>query len=453
MPESKPGDSPAAALARRIPALIAAFRAEMRGAGSRGSELRGDGTARAATAAPGAALADSEIASVGAALLRLQRGLTGERVLAGGSDGTAPRYMDEPALLGAYILYYWPVSYMQVALALAELGIAPRRILDLGSGPGPAAAAAYDAAKGRGGAERLVLADRSRAALGLARRALGSEGGASFGYRELDLEAEGAALGEERFDLVLIGHCLNELWPERADRAARRLALVESAAALLEPGGALLAVEPALLATSREALALRDALAANGYPILGPCPGSYPCPALAAGTGRTCHAEAAWDPPEPVASLARAAGLDRRSVKSTWFAIGSPGGAAGSPGGAACSPSGAAAPQSAAAPPPAAAADGISVSRNAFVGRVVSDPMLNKAGRVRYLLCAESSLAAISAARDSAEARGSGFLDLRRGDMVRVEDAEPRPGGGLGIAARTRLERLSRSGSPGGEGA
>ena len=409
--------SPALALERRIPSLVAAWRA--------GSGL--------------SPLSKAEIASTGAALLALQRGLTGERGLAGA------RYMDEGGFLGAYLLYYWPVSYLETALSLAELGLSPRRVLDLGSGPGPAAAAALDASGGRAD---LVLADGSRAALDVAQRVLeagpragdASEAGSSA-YRELDLEdgaeALGKALGVEApFDLVILGHCVNELWREAPDRAERRLALLEAAADLLAPGGALLVLEPALLATSREALALRDALASRGHTVLGPCPraaaGPYPCPALAAGPDRTCHSEAPWEPPEPVASLARAAGLDRRSVKWTWFAASALKGAGEADSCGICSPQNA-----------------VDAKAVTLTGRVVSDPMLNKAGRVRYVLCAGGRLATLSAPRDSGIARGSGFLALARGDLVGVEGAEERAGG-LGLREDSTLRILARAPAIGG---
>jgi hypothetical protein len=62
----------------------------------------------------GGALTKGEVSRAGEALLRLQRGLTGERSLAGAG------YMQDSTLLGAYLLYYWPVSYLQVSLALSS---------------------------------------------------------------------------------------------------------------------------------------------------------------------------------------------------------------------------------------------------------------------------------------------------------------------------------------------
>jgi SAM-dependent methyltransferase len=403
-----------AALSRHLPFLLSAWRDTFGSAGG--------------TAGTADRLRPPEIDSAGRALLRLQRGLTGERELAGAG------YMGSPDLLGAYLLYYWPVSYLQVSLALAALGErgdvrgarhgVPRRILDLGSGPGPSAAAFLDA-----GWTDLVLADTSERALGLARRVLGAtHPKANVTTAALDLErivdeaGRGIEAAKGPFDAVVACHSLNELWKGRPAAVGRRLELVKKCAGLLAPGGFVLLVEPSLLATSRELLALRDALAADGFAILGPCLGQGPCPALAAGPGHTCHTEASWRVPEPVASLAAQAGLDRASVKMTWFAAGRPEDGRGGPART------------------AAFADSAAPGRSAIV---VSEPMLNKAGRVRYLLCGEEGRYAFSARKDDPAARAQGFFDLKRGDEVRIVGAERRGSPGeaesLGFAAGTEL--------------
>jgi hypothetical protein len=69
--------------------------------------------------------------------------------------------------------------------------------------------------------------------------------------------------------------------------------------------------------------------------------------------------------------------------------------------------------------------------------------MLNKAGRLRYILCGDGSLATVSARADDEEARASGFMDLRRGDFLRPEKFEERPGGGQGFGPGSSLELLS----------
>jgi SAM-dependent methyltransferase len=332
--------------------------------------------------------------------------------------------MDDRNLLGAYLLYYWPVSYMQVSLALAEHPIAPRRVLDLGSGPGPASAAVIDACEASAGGlplERLVLVDKSAKALTLAKTIIAESPGRSARIEtvELDLES-GAKLPEGPFDLIVMGHCLNELWRSAPDVLERRAGLAERAAESLAPDGRMLLVEPALLATCRDLIALRDRLASRAWHILGPCPGSYPCPALAAGPERSCHAESPWKAPEPLASLARAAGLDRESVKFAFFSL---------------TPK-----EKLEARTPSDASRPLANDR-----RVVSEPMLNKAGRLRYVLCGAGRLETLSARADDADTRAREFIGLRRGDILRAEGLEVRQGGGFGLLPESRLEVVARA--------
>lgn len=376
------------------------------------------------------ALSPRELEAASLALLALQRGLTGERDLAGGG------YMEDRDLLGAYLLYYWPVSYMQASLCLAERPFAPARVLDLGSGPGPASAAILDTATALPGArpsvEELVLVDGSKKALDLAVAILGQgpRAPARLTARRLDLES-GAALPEGSFDLIVFGHCLNELWARDAEALARRVGLVERAAERLAPGGRILLLEPALLATCRGLIGLRDALAAREWEVLGPCPGPYPCPALAAGPARSCHAESPWEPPAGVAALARAAGLDRSSVKFAYFFLAPPRGTAGAPGQARV-------PRPETVPRPEAVA-------RTDDRRVVSEPMLNKAGRLRYVLCGDRGLETLSARADDETARALGFMDLRRGDLLRPLGLERRQGGGFGIVPGSELGLVARA--------
>lgn len=380
-------------LEARIPALIAEWR-----------KSRGLATRRAASAG----LDGRETAAAGAALLALQRGLTGGRSLAGSG------YMEDRELLGAYLLYYWPVSYMQLSLALAEHPLSPKRVLDLGSGPGPASAAIVDALPIGQRLEELVLLDGSRRALELGASIIERGPAAPKLIRRVELDLEsGAELpraepGKAGFDLIVFGHCLNELWAGKSDALERRRDLVQRAAGLLGPHGKILLMEPALLETARSLIALRDALAARSWRVLAPCPASYPCPALAAGPERSCHAQSPWQAPDPVASLARSAGLDRQAVKFAYFLLSPPQGAAPEP-------------------------------VDPGLRRVVSDPMLNKAGRLRYILCGDGRLDTLSARADDPEARARGFMGLRRGDRLRASALEPRQGGGFGLLPESKL--------------
>jgi SAM-dependent methyltransferase len=344
----------------------------------------------------GRPLSAKEVERASKALLSLQRGLTGARRLAGAG------YMEDPDLLGAYLLYYWPVSYMQVSLAASSLGSPDGRslrVLDLGSGPGPASAALLDRFSGR--EVELFLADGSAKALDLARSILDSGAARPSRLETFAVNLErliASNIPPGPYDIIVMSHVLNELWRGAPDRLERRQGLVEAQAARLAPGGSLLLLEPALLETSRELLALRDRLVAAGFRILSPCLRGGACPALAAGPSHSCHAEVPWEPPEPVASLARAAGLDRVSVKMSYLLLAP----AASEGGVATKAS-ESSPES---------------SSGILRARVVSEPLLNKAGRVRFLLCNEAGRFALSAKRDDPTARAQGFFSLRRCDLV-----------------------------------
>ena len=212
-------------------------------------------------------LTPPELREVGVAVKRLSHGLTRERELAGA------RYMDDPKLLGAYLLFYWPVSYAQGRQVLGELLNRPRQALDLGSGPGPLAFAALDA-----GASEVTAADRSRPALDLATK-LAAEAEEALSVRQWDPQAK-KGLPEGQYDLITFGHVLNELFGRDDAALLRRADLIEEALGKLKPRGTVLIVEPALRETSRNLLKVRDLLVDRGYAVRAPCMFRGHCPAL-----------------------------------------------------------------------------------------------------------------------------------------------------------------------------
>jgi len=358
------------------------------------------------------ALSDKELDHFGSVLKSLQRGLTGERRLAGAS------YFSREDYLGAYLLYYWPVSYSQVSLALEEIrmrGALPRidRMLDLGAGPGPASFAAADF-----GASSARLMDSNAGALESALRlkAAHPETRADFSAVHRDFEKD-ANIDGGPYDLIVACHSANELWKEKEDAIERRFSLFSHACAALAEGGVLLVVEPSATITGRPALALRDRILAGDeageFDCVAPCPGSYPCPVAGAGEGRSCHSTWPWAPPPSIASLAKLAGLDRDSAKATWFAI-------------------------------KKARRGVMLPLSApghIEGRIISEPMLNKAGRLRYIVCTAKGLVTLSAKARDPIAGAMGFFALGRGDGIEVEAAETRSdGASFGIVAGTKLK-------------
>ncbi len=402
---------PTQQLAVWIPRLLAVYRRGARGPGRpdpRGRQQGGRPVAPLRSAPPAGTAADllrpEELRSVAAAVERLSRGLTREREMAGA------RYMDEERLLGAYLLYYWPVSYLQARAALSELPRRPGRVLDLGSGPGPVAFAALDA-----GASEVTAADRSARALEAA-TALAREAGQGLSVREWNPTRPGSlaqVAAGRTFDLVTMGHVLNELWKGQ-DEDARRAALLEEALALVAPGGSLVVIEPALRETSRALLRVRDRLVERGIAVRAPCLFRGPCPALAR-EGDWCHAERPVEAPPLVAQIARAAGLRREAVKMSYLVL---------------APRGEGWP----APPPG----------RAF--RIVSEPLAGK-GRLRYMGCGPEGRMGLSLQERHVTDANRRFGGLLRGDVVEVTGGEPR-GDGLALDAASEVRVIAPAGRP-----
>jgi SAM-dependent methyltransferase len=348
---------------------------------------------------PSGALTPHELREVSAGVRRLSQGLTRERELAGA------KYMDDPKLLGAYLLFYWPVSYAQARAVLPEVGRRPRSALDLGSGPGPVAFAAMDA-----GASEVIAADRSAKALGLARD-LAAEAGEALGTREWD-GARASKLPDGQFDLITVSHVLNELHAGAPDATARRAALCEQLLAKLKPQGSLLIVEPALRETSRALLEVRDVLVQKGHAVRAPCLWRGPCPALQKGSD-WCHAERSYRTPAVVEALAKAAGLHKEALKMSYLVL-APKGEDWAP-----LPEG-------------------------RLFRIVSEPLEGK-GRARYIGCGPEGRVGLALQEKHRAPGNEAFFSLRRGEVVGVTDTEPK-GDGLSLNERSQVTQVARPG-------
>jgi ribosomal protein RSM22 (predicted rRNA methylase) len=384
--------TPADDLSAWIPRLLATWRAARRG------------PRRGGPRPPPDALLPDELREVGAAVTRLSTGLTRERELAGA------RYLDDERLLGAYLLFYWPISYLQARGVLSELPRRPRTVLDLGSGPGPLAFAALDA-----GAAEVTACDRSKQALSAARE-LARLSGEPLSTREWNpthRKPLAELTGGRAPDVITLGHVVNELW--KGDGAEqKRAALLAEAARTLAPGGSLVVIEPALRDTSRALLRVRDLLVATGLAVRAPCFFRGACPALAKETD-WCHAERAIDPPPLVAQIGRAAGLRKEAVKMSYLVLSPPG-------------------EPWADPPPGQ------------VFRIVSEPLAGK-GRLRYMGCGPDGRKGLALQEKHVGEANRAFKTLRRGDVVALEGAEAR-GDGLALGAASRVTVLAEAGRP-----
>ena len=351
---------------RRVPALLERARVLLK--------LKGG---------PRDSLAPGELQPAARAVAALHEGLIGERPLA--QAGT----YDNPAHLGAYLLWWWPQSYLKTraALELRALGLRRPRILDLGAGPAPAALAALDAF----GGDALAV-DASKAALHEAR---------SLGVartRECNLPA-GATDLDGQFDLIVGANFLVELQGDNAGFLERLCARV------LAPEGVVVLIEPALRETGRALLELRDKLLAGPtFRALAPCYTQKPCPALV-NARDWCTAERRWLPPPYFTQLANATGLradERLSYAPLVLARRAP-------------------------------------AIDPEIWRVVGVPPLEK-GKRRLFVCSDQGrLPAVRLERDVAEANAA-FAELQRGDSARLTNLEQR-GDGLRVGRESAVER------------
>lgn len=341
---------------------------------------------------PGDRLAPGELRRAARAVGELHEGLVGRRELA------QARTYDDPAHLAAYLLWWWPQTYAKVRAALglarsagALAGVPARpRILDVGSGPGPAGMALLDELGGT-----AVALDKSAAALAEARTL--SEG--ALRTHQADLERGLPAL-EGGFDLAVVANALSELpAPVRVPRI-RALPVAD--------GGAVLLIEPALRETGRALLEARDELLRSGaWMAAAPCLTQRPCPALQHPRD-WCTAQDAWDPPPHVAQLANELGL-RADEELSYAPL--------------------VLTRTVARPPPDA-------------WRVVGVPQPEK-GKKRLFVCNDQGrLPVARLSRDAAPAN-SDFDRLGRGDLVLLRGVELK-GDGLRIGQKAEVRRVDR---------
>lgn len=344
-------------------------------------------------------LSSKELSDVSTHLLQLQRGLTGDRLLVGSG------YMENTAQLGAYLLYYWPVTYTQVYWITKNCSYfnTPTKkeikILDLGSGPAPASVSLCDELQKKG-TDRIsvTLVDSSAKALSLAKQIYEKD------FKSVTIETrvqnfeKDLSQFDTNFDIIIMSHALNELWKNQNNIIEKRTDFLAKVSQRLHDDGIIILSEPALLETSRNLIKIRDSLIQKGYRILSPCICTHNCPALSAGDNHTCHADIQWNAIEPVASIAQKAKLDRESVKMTYFVLQKP---------------------SESVP-----IENQSVTQNdksvTIHGKVVSDGMLNKSGRIRFLVCDGKSRLTVSAKKDDSHAKNIGFFNLKRYDSVTI---------------------------------
>lgn len=318
-----------------------------------------------------------EFRSVVAAIQKLQKGLeTGDELR--GQD-----YFADRELLGAYLLYYWILHYQQGLALLSEIPTVPRRVLDLGSGPGAFSFAALSL-----GARDVVAIDRNAEALKLAAEICGRSGHPlavrCHDLLRFPLPVEGS------FDLIVMGYCLEELFPQTDkgwQEAQRRW--LRQVCSLLSPEGKILIVDSSLPQANHRLLTLRDEWVKEGFAVQAPCVWRGECPALQA--RQVCYAQREMEKPYLLKEIQRAAQIHLNSLKMSYLIL--------------CSPK-----------------QEWPLLPNRSLYRVISPPIETQTGR-RYYLCGTEGKKDLGSHLKELFSEARAFDYLKRGELISIEGA------------------------------
>jgi SAM-dependent methyltransferase len=347
-----------------------------------------------------ARLSTEEIRQIVESVRALSGGLTGNRELIG------EKYLSDKEHLGAYLFYYWAISYAECRLIMRTHGISAVSALDLGCGPGPVTFALADEM-----VERITACDKSRLATKIISQLQKKAPSTAILLKNWDA-VKGMDLPDQKYDLITMGHFINELWNGHPDRINLRLDFMQKISRLLNPDGKMLLFEPALTGTSRDLIALRDLLIEREFGIMGPCLSQNPCP-IGKNKEMTCHSEFEWKMPPLVKLISNRAGFKRETLKVSYLVI-------------------------------TKKKESSSVNDDENIFTVVSDRMLSKSGRIRYFICGNRGRFSLSAGADDKNKFSNDFRKLKRGDVVKIDRMETRENG-FGLTENSIFKIIQKS--------
>ncbi len=290
-------------------------------------------------------------------------------------------YFADRDLLGAYLLYQWVIHYQEGMSLLGELPRTPNRVLDLCSGPGAFAFAAL-----RHGAREVVATDRNLSALNMAAEVCGRYG-FPLSIRQWNC-LKGNLPDEQRFDLIIVGHCLQDLF--QGDRTGTQAFIERLMKHYLTEDGFLLIVESSAQEANDAVLSLRDSLVAKGVPVQAPCVWKGECPALKV-KGSPCYAQRELEKPYLIKEIQRAASINLSSLKMTYLILRQP--QAGWP---------------------------LLPAREMY--RVISPPV-DAFGGKRFYLCGTDGKKQLGSRLETYPKEARAFEYLKRGELISFKDA------------------------------
>lgn len=262
-------------------------------------------------AGPSDKLQTREFRSVVSAIEEIQNGLGNSKNFIGKD------YFSDEKILYSYLLYQWVIHYQQGLSLINELPTTPKRVIDICSGPGAFAFAAL-----RHGCQEVYATDRNLDALRLGSEVCGRYG-MPITIRQWQCPKSPFPI-TEKFDLIILGHCLEELFPSnQAGWKERQQEFIDDLIHRLSPKGYLLIVENSFLDANRRVLELRDRLVEKGVPVQAPCIWKGSCPALQT-KDSPCYAQRELDKPALIKEIQRSAKINLSSLKMTYIIFRNP---------------------------------------------------------------------------------------------------------------------------------
>lgn len=353
-------------------------------------------------AGPSDKLQTREFRRVVEAVKTLQSGLEKSNKLVGQD------YFSDKNLLGAYLLYQWVVHYQQGLSILGEIPREPRRVLDICSGPGAFALAAI-----KHGASDVTTTDQNLAALQLGAEVCGRSGHAlsirQWNCRKNPLPLEG------KFDVIILGHCLTELFPaSESNWNVKQMEFLSMLLNRLTPEGYLVVIDNSYLDTNRRILQMRDRLVEKGIPVQAPCVWRGECPALQT-QNSPCYAQREFYKPYLIKEIQRAAEINLGSLKMSYVIFRNP--HAGWP----------------------------TLDDKKYY-RIISPPIESFHGN-RFYLCGVDGKKNLGSRLEVISSEARAFEYLKRGELISIEDAHEQQNS-LDIIEGTKIKIATACGKP-----
>lgn len=219
--------------------------------------------------------------------------------------------------LSAYLLYHWVIHYQEGLSIFGELPHTPKRVLDICSGPGAFAFAAL-----RHGAREVISTDMNLKALNLGAEICGRYG-LPLTIREWNCRKKAIPF-QETFDLIILGHCLEELFPSSEHNSKElQIDFLNSLLKKLTPNGFLVLVESSQKNSNQKILQIRDKLVESGVPVQAPCVWQGSCP-VAHLSDSPCYAQRELEKSFLTKEFQRAANINLGSLKMSYMIFRSP---------------------------------------------------------------------------------------------------------------------------------